>query len=175
MSDPQYSSFKIVIIFNNTSAEIKTKSADVLLKIITILKELRIAQLCSKNEWTLFFCRKLKALLRKNVLNDITAATFLVSLSPLPAVKKDTKKRFSRDVIMDIRTYYIVMSLYLMSSIQRTTFLTKLTVQMVNPEAGEHLERKSANQLRPHYKKATRYIPYKSCTTHVTQKDRAFL
>ena len=47
------SSFKIVIIFNNTSAEIKTKSADVLLKMITILKELRIAQLCSKNERTL--------------------------------------------------------------------------------------------------------------------------
>ena len=34
------SSFKIVIIFNITSAKIKTKSADVLLKIITILKEL---------------------------------------------------------------------------------------------------------------------------------------
>ena len=98
-----------------------------------------------------------------------------MSLSLLPAVKKDTEKRFSWDVIKDICTYYIVMSLYLMSSIQRTTFLTKLTVQMVNPEAGEHLERKSANQLRPHYKKATRYIPYKSCTTHVTQKDRAFL
>ena len=45
--------FKIVIIFNNTSAEIKTKSADVLLEMITILKELRIAQLCSKNERTL--------------------------------------------------------------------------------------------------------------------------
>ena len=47
------SSFKIVIIFNNTSAEIKTKSADLLLKMITILKELRILQLCSKNEGTL--------------------------------------------------------------------------------------------------------------------------
>ena len=47
------SSFKIVVIFNKTSAEIKIKSADVLLKMITILKELRIAQLCSKNEWTL--------------------------------------------------------------------------------------------------------------------------
>ena len=47
------SSFKIVIIFNITSAEIKTKSADVLLKIISILKNLRIAQLCSKNERTL--------------------------------------------------------------------------------------------------------------------------
>ena len=43
------SSFKIVIIFN----KIKTKSADVLLKMITILKELRIMQLCSKNELTL--------------------------------------------------------------------------------------------------------------------------
>ena len=49
------SSFKIVIIFNNASGEIKTKSADVLLKMITILKELRVAQLCSKNEWTLMF------------------------------------------------------------------------------------------------------------------------
>ena len=42
------SSFKIVIIFNTTSAEIKTKSVEVLLKIITILKEL-----CSKKERTL--------------------------------------------------------------------------------------------------------------------------
>ena len=41
------SSFKIVIIFNITSAEIKTKSADVLSEMITILKELRIAQLFS--------------------------------------------------------------------------------------------------------------------------------
>ena len=47
-----FSSFKIVIIFNNTSTEIKAKSADVLLKIITILKKLRIVQLCSKNEQT---------------------------------------------------------------------------------------------------------------------------
>ena len=40
------------VYFKNTvalSAEIKTKSAVVVLKIITILKELRIAQLCSKN------------------------------------------------------------------------------------------------------------------------------
>ena len=36
-------SFSII----STSAEIKTKSADVLLKVIIILKELRIAQLCS--------------------------------------------------------------------------------------------------------------------------------
>ena len=42
-----------MIIFNNTSAEIKTKSADVLLKMIIVLKELRIAKLCSWNEQTL--------------------------------------------------------------------------------------------------------------------------
>ena len=47
------SSFKIVIIFNNTSADFVLISADVTLKMITILKELRIAQLCSKNERTL--------------------------------------------------------------------------------------------------------------------------
>ena len=43
------SSFKIVIIFNNTSAsaDFVLVSVDVLLKIITILKELRISQLCS--------------------------------------------------------------------------------------------------------------------------------
>ena len=39
-----------MVIFNITSAEIKTKSAAVLLKMTTILKELRIAQLCFKNE-----------------------------------------------------------------------------------------------------------------------------
>ena len=39
------SSFKSMTIFNNTSAEIKTKS--ILLKMIIILKELRIAQLYS--------------------------------------------------------------------------------------------------------------------------------
>ena len=37
-----HSSFKIVVIFNNTLAEIKTKSADVLLKMTTILEELII-------------------------------------------------------------------------------------------------------------------------------------
>ena len=42
-----------MVIFNITLAEIKTKSAAVLLKMTTILKELRIAQLCSKNEQTL--------------------------------------------------------------------------------------------------------------------------
>ena len=41
-------SFKIVS--NITSAEIKTKSADVLSKMTTILKELRIVQLRSKNK-----------------------------------------------------------------------------------------------------------------------------
>ena len=43
-----------MVILNIPSDEIKTKSADVLLKMITILKELRIAQLCSKNERTLY-------------------------------------------------------------------------------------------------------------------------
>ena len=47
------SSFKIVVIFYNTSAEIKTKSANVLLKMTTILKKLRIMQLRSKNKRTL--------------------------------------------------------------------------------------------------------------------------
>ena len=47
------SSFKIVVIFNNTSADFVLISADVLLKMTTILKELRIAQLCSKNDRTL--------------------------------------------------------------------------------------------------------------------------
>ena len=36
--------FKIVVLFNTTSADIKTKSADVTLKSTTILKEMRIAQ-----------------------------------------------------------------------------------------------------------------------------------
>ena len=40
-------SLKIMIIFKNTSADIKTKSADVLLKIIIILSEPSIPQLCS--------------------------------------------------------------------------------------------------------------------------------
>ena len=44
-----------MVIFNTPSAEIKTKSADVLLKITTILKELRIAQLRFKSKRTLAF------------------------------------------------------------------------------------------------------------------------
>ena len=47
------SSFKIVVIFNNTSAEIKTKWANVSSKMTMILKETRIAQLLSKNKQTL--------------------------------------------------------------------------------------------------------------------------
>ena len=39
------SSFKVVVIFNNTSVEIKTKLADLLLKVTIILKELMISQL----------------------------------------------------------------------------------------------------------------------------------
>ena len=46
-------SFKIVVIVNTTSAESKRNSADVILKMITILKEMRIMQLCSKSERTL--------------------------------------------------------------------------------------------------------------------------
>ena len=42
----------ILISFNKNS-EIQTKSADVILKMTTILKEMRIAQLCSKSECTL--------------------------------------------------------------------------------------------------------------------------
>ena len=47
------SCFKIMIIFNNTSADFVLISADVLLKMTTILKELRITQLYSKSEQTL--------------------------------------------------------------------------------------------------------------------------
>ena len=37
-------SFKIVVVFNTTSADIKTKSADVILKTTTILIEMRTSQ-----------------------------------------------------------------------------------------------------------------------------------
>ena len=48
------SSFKILVIFKNTSADFVLISADVLLKMIIILKELRIiAQICSYNKRTL--------------------------------------------------------------------------------------------------------------------------
>ena len=39
--------FKIVVVFNTTSDDIKTKSADVVLKTTTILKEMRNTQLSS--------------------------------------------------------------------------------------------------------------------------------
>ena len=58
-------SFKIVVIFNTTSAEIKTQSADAILKKATILKEMRIAQLCSKKERTLWDFLKKFGLIRK--------------------------------------------------------------------------------------------------------------
>ena len=45
--------FKIVIIFNITLADFVLMSADVVLKMTTILKEMRIEQLCSKSERTL--------------------------------------------------------------------------------------------------------------------------
>ena len=46
-------SFKTVVILNITSADFVLMSADVVLKMTTILKEMRIAQLCSKSEQTL--------------------------------------------------------------------------------------------------------------------------
>ena len=46
--------FKIVVIFNSTSADFVLISANAILTVNdTILKELRIAQLCSTNEPTL--------------------------------------------------------------------------------------------------------------------------
>ena len=47
------SSFKIVVIFNNASSDFVLISADGLFKVTTILKELRMMQLCSNNERTL--------------------------------------------------------------------------------------------------------------------------
>ena len=55
------SCFKIVVIFNNTLADFFRISADVMLKMTTILKELKIAQMCSKNEQTLV--KKLQSLI----------------------------------------------------------------------------------------------------------------
>ena len=46
-------SFEIGVMFNTTSAEVKTKSADIILKMTPILNEMRIAQMCSKSEETL--------------------------------------------------------------------------------------------------------------------------
>ena len=42
-------SFKIVVIFNITSAYFVLISADVVLKMTTILKEMSVSQLCSKS------------------------------------------------------------------------------------------------------------------------------
>ena len=46
-------SFKTVVIFNITWADFVLMSADVVLKMTTILKEMRSTQLCSKSEQTL--------------------------------------------------------------------------------------------------------------------------
>ena len=46
-------SFKIVFIFNITSADLVLMSADVVFRMTKILKEMKIAQLCSKSERTL--------------------------------------------------------------------------------------------------------------------------
>ena len=42
-----------MVIFNKTSADFVLMSADVVLKMTTILKEISFAQLCSKSERTL--------------------------------------------------------------------------------------------------------------------------
>ena len=55
-------SFKIVVIFNTTSADIKTKSADAILKMTTILKEMRMVQL---NKWTDFRKYFINSVLKK--------------------------------------------------------------------------------------------------------------
>ena len=64
-----------------------------------------------------------------------------------------------------------------MSSVQRTTFLSKLTVQTVCISRDwrtfrEEIRKSIKATLQESH---TIYIPYKSCATHVTQKDRAFL
>ena len=46
---------KLWSFFNNTSADFVLISADGILRMTTILKELRISQLCSKNEQTLVY------------------------------------------------------------------------------------------------------------------------
>ena len=48
-----------MVIFNITLADFVLISADVLLKVIIILIELRIVQLSSENERTLFICRQI--------------------------------------------------------------------------------------------------------------------
>ena len=45
--------FEIVVIFNIISGDFVFMSADVILKMTTILKQMRIKQLCSKSERTL--------------------------------------------------------------------------------------------------------------------------
>ena len=60
-----------IVIFNITPADIKTKSANVILKMTTILKELRIAQLCSKNGQTLPCLHHYNLLLITTIKNSV--------------------------------------------------------------------------------------------------------
>ena len=53
-------SFKIVVIFNITSVDFVLMSADVVLKMTTMLKEIRIAQLCSTSERTLTVLKEIQ-------------------------------------------------------------------------------------------------------------------
>ena len=101
--------FKIVVIFNNTSAEIKTKSADLLLKMTTILKELRIAQLWFEN----------KGALPKQILSvgrfEKEGASHFVGISQvlkvpcLICVKYQSTDEYSapRSIINDLIMFYI--------------------------------------------------------------------
>ena len=82
-------SFKMVVIFNITSADFVLMSADVVLKMTTILKEMRIiAQLCSKSERTLgcfsIFVAKIKTnnlkQLRSTQKNQVQILFYFVSL-----------------------------------------------------------------------------------------------
>ena len=59
-----------MVIFNNTSADFVLISADVMLKMTTILKELKIAQMCSKNEQT-FIKKTLRRLILQVTLGGI--------------------------------------------------------------------------------------------------------
>ena len=86
------SSFKIVVVFNILSAEIKTKSSDVLLKMTTFLKELRIVQLWSKNKQALEAPLQEGSELRNNQANFIKAHSLLCKFLPVPSISKEILK-----------------------------------------------------------------------------------
>ena len=79
-SYPILVSLKIVVIFEITSADFILISADVVLKMTTILKEMRIAQLCSKSEQTLcglLYQRTFRELLNTWAWNSLTQVTLI--------------------------------------------------------------------------------------------------